>query len=335
MSVTAGNDPFSGTNTKNLLQHIISPKIVNDNLGGYTVKTDLINIDNAYVSNDIYSNGYIPAPIGYNAGLGTVTPINIQESISGTTGTALIQAGPALGTNPSSLNGLSRIAFTTDTLTSKTLIALQPNNGSGANTVLTVADDNVSSSKLIQTNAGTDVSGAQHYNLATTSGTIRASFGLNNAETGSGNTGSDVYLYLYDDAGAYTSSAFKITRATGNVEFPSTITASNLLRKTQSAVTHNGASYDYSSCTFPLTKAGVYQFYAFTTSTDQWVIKTSINVPGNSTGTATSIVMTDDYDNVGGSNPVLSLEISGSNGYIKDTATHLSRSFNCIVQQIC
>lgn len=50
---TAGNDPFSGTNTRELLQHVISPKIVSDGSSGYTVKTDLINIDDAYVTDTL------------------------------------------------------------------------------------------------------------------------------------------------------------------------------------------------------------------------------------------------------------------------------------------
>lgn len=52
---TAGNDPFSNTTTRNLLQHLVSPKIVSDGTGGYQVKTDLINIDNAYVQNNTIS----------------------------------------------------------------------------------------------------------------------------------------------------------------------------------------------------------------------------------------------------------------------------------------
>lgn len=39
------SDPLAGTNTRNLLQHVISPKIVTNTSGGYDVKTDLINID--------------------------------------------------------------------------------------------------------------------------------------------------------------------------------------------------------------------------------------------------------------------------------------------------
>ena len=52
MSSSVGTDPFSGTTTRNLLQHIVSPKIVADN-SVYTVKTDLINIDNAYISGTV------------------------------------------------------------------------------------------------------------------------------------------------------------------------------------------------------------------------------------------------------------------------------------------
>ena len=40
-------DPFANTTTvKNILQHIISPKIVSDGSGGYVTKTDLVNVDN-------------------------------------------------------------------------------------------------------------------------------------------------------------------------------------------------------------------------------------------------------------------------------------------------
>lgn len=40
-------DPFANTTTvKNILQHIISPKIVSDGAGGYITKTDLVNVHN-------------------------------------------------------------------------------------------------------------------------------------------------------------------------------------------------------------------------------------------------------------------------------------------------
>lgn len=40
------SDPYASTTTvKNIVQHVISPKIVNDGSGGYTLKTDLVNVD--------------------------------------------------------------------------------------------------------------------------------------------------------------------------------------------------------------------------------------------------------------------------------------------------
>ena len=63
---TAGNDPFSGTTTRDILQHIVSPKIVSDGSSGYTVKTDLINIDNAYLKNQL-----------------TADTVVVQDSVSG------------------------------------------------------------------------------------------------------------------------------------------------------------------------------------------------------------------------------------------------------------
>jgi len=57
MSTPSGNDPFSGSSVQNVLQHTISPKIVTDGSGGYTVKTDLINVDNIYLSGSVISSG--------------------------------------------------------------------------------------------------------------------------------------------------------------------------------------------------------------------------------------------------------------------------------------
>lgn len=40
------SDPYASTTTvKNIVQHVISPKIVNDGSGGYMLKTDLVNVD--------------------------------------------------------------------------------------------------------------------------------------------------------------------------------------------------------------------------------------------------------------------------------------------------
>lgn len=44
------SDPYAGTTTRNLLQHIISPKIVGPTGGTYSVQTDLVNVDTATIN---------------------------------------------------------------------------------------------------------------------------------------------------------------------------------------------------------------------------------------------------------------------------------------------
>ncbi len=76
---TPGNDPFSGTTTRNLLQHIISPKIVSDGTGGYTVKTDLINIDKSYSDQLVIQDKDTP-----NSDILTLTTSTTSSDISST-----------------------------------------------------------------------------------------------------------------------------------------------------------------------------------------------------------------------------------------------------------
>jgi len=59
-----GNDPFSGSNVRNLLEHVLSPKIVSDGTNGYTVALDLINVDNIYASGTIYAANGSTGPTG-------------------------------------------------------------------------------------------------------------------------------------------------------------------------------------------------------------------------------------------------------------------------------
>lgn len=70
----AGNDPFSGTTTRNILQHLISPKIVSDGSGGYQVKTDLINVDH------IYSK--LAGTVTITSSTGTATIINTEINVN-------------------------------------------------------------------------------------------------------------------------------------------------------------------------------------------------------------------------------------------------------------
>jgi len=68
-----GNDPFSATgpNAPNLINHVLSPKIVSGPTG-YNVKLDLINVDNSYIQGT-FSGKYVTVnrnvAIGEEAGL--------------------------------------------------------------------------------------------------------------------------------------------------------------------------------------------------------------------------------------------------------------------------
>lgn len=71
---TPGNDPFSGTTTRDLLQHIISPKVVSDGSSGYAVKADLINVDG------IYAKGVIRAGTGGSGEVQTSSGFTVLDS---------------------------------------------------------------------------------------------------------------------------------------------------------------------------------------------------------------------------------------------------------------
>lgn len=64
------NDPFANTVTvKNILNHIISPKIVKDGSGGYTTKTDLVNIDNLVFASRGTGTGSPETPLTAQSGV--------------------------------------------------------------------------------------------------------------------------------------------------------------------------------------------------------------------------------------------------------------------------
>jgi len=63
------SDPFANTTTvKNILNHIISPKIVKDGSAGYTTKTDLVNIDNLIFASRGTTAGSEAAPLTAQCG---------------------------------------------------------------------------------------------------------------------------------------------------------------------------------------------------------------------------------------------------------------------------
>ena len=66
-------DPFANTVTvKNILNHIISPKIVKDGSGGYTTKTDLVNIDNIIFASRGSGTGSLELPLTAQSGVAII-----------------------------------------------------------------------------------------------------------------------------------------------------------------------------------------------------------------------------------------------------------------------
>jgi hypothetical protein len=103
------SDPFANTTTvKNILQHVLSPKIVNDGSGGYVTKTDLVNIDvvngrnasNSVTTSNLFA-GNLSATVGtftslsgyFNGSQYGSTKSGIQVNVAGftTNGIVLVQ----------------------------------------------------------------------------------------------------------------------------------------------------------------------------------------------------------------------------------------------------
>jgi hypothetical protein len=72
-------DPFANTTTvKNILQHIISPKLVRDGSGGYVSKTDLVNVHNIVFSSGAPNeDGTAAHP--FTTQCGTILGSNVAE----------------------------------------------------------------------------------------------------------------------------------------------------------------------------------------------------------------------------------------------------------------
>ena len=92
-------DPFANTTTvKNILQHVLSPKIVSDGSGGYVTKTDLVNIDIVNSRNVVASSTVTASKIV--AGNVTATTINSTNlTVSGTINGDMARSGIATVAN--------------------------------------------------------------------------------------------------------------------------------------------------------------------------------------------------------------------------------------------
>ena len=82
ITMATGTDPFSGSNTRNLLKHVFAPKIVSGT-SGYDVKLDMVNVDNLYATGNIYgaTNGRATGTFTANNGISvTVSNTNVTTN---------------------------------------------------------------------------------------------------------------------------------------------------------------------------------------------------------------------------------------------------------------
>lgn len=133
---TPGNDPFSGTNTRNILQHIISPKVVSDGSSGYAVKTDLINVDNVYLTGNVIGpsgplgNSIIPLTSTYvMATAQSGTGIIYSSTDGGSTWTQATTPSMQI-INDIAYNGTRWVAVGTNNVANTTTSIIFSDNGS-------------------------------------------------------------------------------------------------------------------------------------------------------------------------------------------------------------
>lgn len=165
MSTGPGNDPFSGSNTRNIINHIISPKIVNDGSGGYTVKTDLINVDDVYATGIVRAGtdgaGDVQSSSGFsiydsttfatygrltasssNVWLQGTTNIKFGQLSQSTTNTTLALGSPGSNTDSLTVGGTLNV---TGNFTGKSTGTVTANNTSA----VAVSNTNVTANSII------------------------------------------------------------------------------------------------------------------------------------------------------------------------------------------
>ena len=87
-------DPFENTTTvKNILQHVISPKVVSDGISGYIVRTDLVHIHNLiFEKGTATENGTSGNPFTTQSGTATLSGASVTVYHSRVTSTSIVFA---------------------------------------------------------------------------------------------------------------------------------------------------------------------------------------------------------------------------------------------------
>jgi hypothetical protein len=200
---TPGNDPFSGTNTRDLLQHIVSPKIVSDGSTGYAVKTDLINVDTMYADSGVVTKqggGLSGLQFQDSSGnqvfrLAALGPTSARNIIQSTAPLYFNQIGTAqgntylqtstYGTNADVLN-IGGSLTVTGNFTGKSTGTVTANN----TTPVAVSNTNVTSNSIVLLTVKT-ATGANAGQAYVSSTTASSGFSIT-----SGATDTSVYNYM-------------------------------------------------------------------------------------------------------------------------------------------
>lgn len=163
-------DPFSGTNTRNILQHVLVPKIVTGAGGSYEVKVDLTNIDNINVSGQVSAVSGSTVPGGTNE-----SDYLYWSNNSWTIGSTDVRIGKLAGSQGQSQQGVAVGLSAGQINQGGSSIAIGPFAGTNSQSQLSVS---------IGANAGTFNQGTNSVAVGTNAG--QTNQGLESVAVGSG-----------------------------------------------------------------------------------------------------------------------------------------------------
>ncbi|MFC1638695.1 hypothetical protein ACFL26_00285, partial [Patescibacteria group bacterium] len=140
------------------------------------------------------------------------------------------------------------------------------NIAAGASTVNIAGGDGSTGCSIVSTGqmrcstsylseSGTGASGINHFILGNSSQQSRFAFGLTGTESGS-NTGSDIGLWYYNDAGSYLGTAYTVTRSTGDIDFKHNASVNGDLEVKGGDITTTAATFNLAASASTVNIAG-------------------------------------------------------------------------------
>jgi collagen type VII alpha len=150
----SGYDPFSGIDERNILRHILSPKIIGPTGGQYHVSLDLVNIDTVYASNVVVGGSGSTGGIGATGPTGS-TGATGYTGATGATGSFVFSTVPnaVLYYDGATVSGETFFTYSGQTLEVPSIILENPNPSSVYQNTLRVTSDSTNGRNYIQ--AGT------------------------------------------------------------------------------------------------------------------------------------------------------------------------------------